>query len=225
MRRALAVLIALSTQPAFAGTCAVDASSIVLSPRDLDVPRDGGVVVGSTSIGIGGEGGAPDAMNPSWRFHDDVGGEHAPMLVPLAPGLVSYRPPEAAVGRLRLASGGVELHSVRQVTTAAELLQPPSVRRVRARGATTVTVDLTKGAPADAVAVVVIAVTKQGYVPRSWAPVSASEKSIVAYQAPGRCEPAIPGAKAAKVGEKVVIAWVDKVGRLSKLSAPLKVAK
>lgn len=236
--RAVALPVALCVVlvgDASAGPCGGNpATSITLSARDIELPSDGGVVVGTSTIGLGGAGGAADAMNPSWRFRT-TDSELTPTLVALAPGLVSYRPPADATGELTLAAGNIALLTVKRSGVEEKPLAAPVVTRVRRTaaagtrmraGQVTVTADLRAKPPASALALVMLAVAKDGTTTaRAWTTVSTDAKSFVVYQSPNRCEPPIPGAAEAAVGEKVVFAFVDVKGRLSKLSKPIAVRR
>jgi hypothetical protein len=236
MRLALLALTLLVPLDAVAGPCVShEATSVTLSPRDVKLPADGGIIVASSTIGLGGEGGSADAMNPSWRFRGANDTEYKPQLVRLAPGLVSYRPPADAVGPLALAAGNISLRTLERSTAEEATLKPPIVVRVRAKttaskpsspGTTMVYVDLKAKPSKDAFALVLFAVAKDGTLtPRSWGLVSDDAKSFNVYQSPGRCEPRIPGVEATGSGEKVQIAWVDAKGRLSPPSKTITVQR
>lgn len=236
MRVALVALTLLIPLDAVAGPCVShEATSITLSPRDVKLPADGGIIVASSTIGIGGEGGAANAMNPSWRFRGANDTEYTPELVRLAPGLVSYRPPAEATGPLTLAAGTISLRTLERSTTEEAKLTAPTVVRVRAKttgsspmrpGTTTIYVDLKAKPSKDAFALVLFVVAKDGTTTaRSWGLVSDDSRTFNVYQSPGRCEPRIPGVEATSSGEKVQIAWVDTKGRLSPLSKTFTVQR
>lgn len=236
MRFALLALTLLVPLDAGAGPCVShEATSITMSPRDIKLPADGGILVGASTIGLGGEGGSADAMNPSWRFRGANDAEYKPVLVPLAPGLVSYRPPAEAVGALTLAAGNIALRTLERSATEEATLAAPGVFRVRAKttvsrptspATTTVYVDLQGKPPKDAFALVLYNVAKDGTTTAlSWGLVSDDTKSFNVYQSPGRCEPRIPGMTAATSGSKVAVAFVDTKGRVSPLSKTITVQR
>jgi len=236
MRLVMVALTLLVPLDAVAGPCmSHEATSVTLSARDIKLPADGGIIVASSTVGLGGEGGSADAMNPSWRFRGANDTEYKPTLVRLAPGLVSYRPPADAVGPLSLAAGNISLRTLERSTTDEPKLPAPIVVRVRAKttasrpmspGTTMVYVDLKTKPSKDAFALVLFSVAKDGTLtPRSWGLVSDDAKSFNVYQSPGRCEPRIPGVEATGSGEKVQVAWVDTKGRLSSPSKTITVQR
>jgi len=196
-----------------------------MTQPDVELPLDGGVVVGTSTIRLTSETGAADAMNPSWRYRTDTD-EYTPTLVPLAPGLVSYRPPAEATGVLTLAVNNVALLRIKHSAAEESVLDAPAPTRVRRSKSGTqvsIDVDLRAKPPKSALAIVIFAITKQGTIARSWTTVSSTDKSFTVYQTPGPCEPPVPGATEAKAGERVAVAFVDLKGRLGKLSRTITV--
>lgn len=233
MRIALALVALLTTGDLASAKCAMPSvGSVVLSSKGTKVAAGGGILVGSqTSFGSDAVG-AEDAINKSWRFSDGTK-QHEPVLVTLAPGLVVYQPPKGVTGALTLVDGKTERAKLEVTVDAPALLAAPDLKSVvrtevpvRYGGSRfEVTATFKTAAPKGTIAVVVLAVTKQGNVARSWASIGeGATKGQVAGSA-GRCDPGVPGEVISKVGEKVVLAWVDAHGRLSTVSKPIVVKR
>lgn len=78
--------------------------------------------------------------------------------------------------------------------------------------------------PAGAIAVVVFGVDKTGTTPRSWT-AAPSGSEIALYGSSGKCTESIPGEIPTSAGDRIAIAWLDKWGRLGKMSSPFTVGK
>lgn len=205
-----------------------------LSPAGIELPADGGIIVASTMFTASSDNGAADAFNPQWRFRATDNFEHPTTMVPLAPGLVSYRPPADVTGAIVLVTGGNGSVAFTRTTNEEPPLAAPNVYRVRAKttagqpmhpGMHTVYVDLKAKAPKGAFGLVLFAIAKDGTVTaRSWSAISEGGKSFSVYQSPGRCEARTPG-EATSAGEKVKVAYVDTKGRLSAVSKTFTVQR
>jgi hypothetical protein len=233
MRIALALVTLLATHELATAKCAMPSiGSVVLSSAGAKIAAGGGILVGSqTSFGSNAVG-AEDAINKSWRFSDGTK-QHEPVLVTLAPGLVVYQPPKGVTGALTLVDGKTE-HAKFEVTADAPvLLAAPDLKSVvrtevpvRYGGSRfEVTARFKAAAPKGTIAVVVFAVTKRGNVARSWASIGEGATTGQVAGTAGRCDPGVPGEVISKVGEKVVLAWVDAHGRLSAPSKPVVVKR
>ena len=77
-------------------------------------------------------------------------------------------------------------------------------------------------ADAPGAAVALVAFDRTGKVARSWGTVSSSDREPRIYTS-GGCAPNPDGTVDSPVGDELVLAWLDASGRLSKLSAPIKV--
>ena len=233
MRVLLAILVLASAPDGASAKCAMpDTGSVVLTPDGATLAPDGGVVIGAATSFEVKLAGAEDGKNPAWRFADDKA-QHAPELVVLAPGLVVHRPPVGIGGELTLADGKKPVVTIDRGKDAVAVLEAPNVvsvahvtKPVRYRGTyQTLHATFKAAAPAGAVAVIVFGVTAKGNVARSWSRVEANALTEQVAGTSGRCDVGIPGEIMSKIGDKVVLAWVDASGRLSKLSKPVVVKK
>jgi hypothetical protein len=233
MRIALALVALLATHDIAAAKCAMPSvGSAVLSSTGAKLAAGGGILVGSQTTFGSNAVGAENAINKTWRFSDGTK-QYEPVLVTLAPGLVVYQPPTGVTGALKLVDGKTERATLEVTADAPALLAAPDLRSVvrtevpvRYGGSRfEVTATFKAGAPKGTVAVVVLAVTKQGNVARSWTSISEGAKSGQVAGTAGRCDPGVPGEVISKVGEKVVLAWVDASGRLGAMSKPIVVKR
>jgi hypothetical protein len=209
-----------------------DLGSAVMTPAGTSVAADGGVLVEAEVEFHRAAIGSEDALNPTWRFTDGTK-TYEPELVTLAPGLVLYRPPAGTTGTLTLVDDKTERGNVTRTTDTPAPLAAPAPKKLRfvtselMHGGSVQWIDatFTTAAPVGAVAVVVYRVTKKGNVARSWMPIEAGATTGRVAGTAGRCSPGIPGEIVSKVGDKVVLAWVDASGRLSKVSKPITVSR
>lgn len=226
----VAVGLLVSHEVATAKCAQPQLGSEVITPADTKLAADGGVLVGSVSDWERLVGGAEDARNPSWRFSDGTK-EYEPALATLAPGLVVYRAPAGVTGALTLVDGKTTRVKVALGTTTVAPLAAPDPKTITLRKVSEryggfrfeLHAALKTEAPAGAVAIVVLGVTKQGKVARSWVRIQPGTKITQVAGSSGRCDPGVPGEIMSKAGDKVVLAWVDAQGRLSKPSHPVVV--
>lgn len=233
MRALLAVLaLAALTDPVDAKCARPSAGSEILTPAKATVAADGGVLVAAATQHGSQLSGSEDGKNPRWRFTAAEKQVEIEM-VPLAPGLFRYRPVRALAGAAALVDGKTTKLDVTFSATKPALLPAPVVTAVRyhterlVRGGFSERVQATfkTAAPADAVAVVVFAVTKNGNEPRSWMRIDEGTLQTLVAGTAGRCDPGVPGEIISKPGDSIALAWVDAHGRLSKLSATTTVLK
>ncbi len=186
-------------------------------------PPEGGLVVSTTVDGVGPDEG--EALQPTWQFKTSTGSEK-PDMVALAPGLVLYRlPPSVTAAELH--DGTKARATVTSVSGKIAELAAPSVSTIRhttRRGLrgnfASVQVALRTPVPTDALALVVF--SANGKRARSFASVSGGATDVVVY-AQQRCSALPNGTVESKVGERVTVRWVDKFGRLSAPSKPIKI--
>ena len=234
MRSAALILVSiLAARDLATAKCAMPSvGSAVITPATAKLPADGGVLVGATASFEVQISGADTALNPTWRFGDGSK-ELVPVLVTLAPGLVVYRPPAGMTGALTLKDGKAEIAKLTVTADKPAALAAPEphslvLNKVAERyGGFRLQIDakLKTAVPAGAVAIVVLAVTKKGNVPRSWVRVEANATDAQVAGSSGRCDPGVPGEIMSKAGDKVVLAYVDAYGRLSKPSRPVNIKR
>ncbi len=220
------VLGLLATGEVASAKCAMPSvGSAVITPAGTTTDADGGVLVGTVNDWERLTGGADNAVNPTWRFTDGTK-HYEPVLVTLAPGLVVYRPPVGVTGALGLMDANTQRGKVAITSDKVALLAAPDPKKVvlnkvsERYGGFRYQIDATfkSAVPAGAVAIVLFSVTKKGNVARSWTRVEAAATTAQVAGSSGRCDPGVPGEIMSKVGDKIVLAWVDAGGRLSKTS-------
>ena len=224
MRALVVVVVVFAATTALAGPCPPhDPETTLLTPANTQVPADGGIVVATESANRGDA----NLIAGPFRFHD-VNADVEPELHTLAPGLDLYQAPAALGPDLQLA--GVRF--ARQTGKAPALLPAPSVKRVEYVDQTRpnishleVRATLAGAAPAEALALVVFGVAKSGTTPRSWTRAASGATTLAVYESPPKCSHDVAGTIISQVGDHVAFAWVDRTGRLSKLSATFTVAR
>ncbi len=223
MRSWIVAAIMIASARGFAGMCPPrDPVVSILTPADLELPADGGIVIGTEPTG--GLSGTPAGP---LKFHD-VNAELDPVIHAIAPGLDLYQAPAASGPELQL--GGT--HFKRQTGKAPDVLAAPIVTRVERiddnspnRSHLEVRATLKIGAPATALALVVFGVAKAGNTPRSWVRVTPGATTLAVYGSAPKCSAEAPGTILSAAGDRVAFAWVDQTGRLSKLSATVTIAQ
>lgn len=214
---ALTTLVA-SSSPVDA-KCAMDNQAWSVVTVKVDVPADGGGIVVATLSVPYSTPATGDALQKSFGF---LTGRDLmqPVITVLAPGLVVYgvRPGTRTTGELVDGTGGV-IANLTVTKDKVARLPAPKLKEVvhfddgpggtKRTQATTARLD--GPAPADAVALVVY---NGKNTPKSWGPVETDITSIEIYSH-RRCEVLPNGTLPSKAGDKVMLAWVDKYGRLS----------
>ncbi len=236
-RHALAALaIALAAAPAAHATCAfLELGPSAITRTGAKLPADGGILVGvgaSTSH-------KPVAGDPSQaKLKATAGGKAVPMIMAsLAPGLTVYRPEHAIVGAVAVAGADTPL-TVTFAKDKGPALAAPVVTSVVStesmsggpRGgmeSSELTVVAVKGVPDAAVALVVYRMKDEEHVPITYgnpAHDKAGATTIEVYREGGHCRgPVLEGQEFPAADLQVTLAWVDSTGRLSPLSAPIKI--
>jgi hypothetical protein len=209
--------------------CAMEsAAPHVLTQPDTVIEDGGGVLVlagGYTSDG-------DTANQAAWRFV--TGGKSIkPVVTVLAPGLDLYAMPDSPDATVTLETDKHErVVEVRRSTTrAASRLPAPVVASVvtladagsvRFRTDST-SVHLPTGAPPGAVALIVYGVSAGHRTSAySYGAVREGDRAILVYLV-AHCTFPPPGARQAGPGEHVVVAWIDRSGRISEPSQPIEV--
>ncbi|CAN5865345.1 hypothetical protein BH11MYX2_BH11MYX2_32550 [soil metagenome] len=222
----LVVALLLPTTTAHA-LCVVPEQHPVVVNDGVHAPADGGLVVATTNkhTGTGTEG---EAWQPTWVFVHGAKTQK-PTLVALAPGLAVYRLPAGTTDADLSDGTNVRAHVVAGDASykalAAPLVQTVShltARSIRgSTGATTVTI---KGdVPTTAIAMLILdAKTKKAF---SYGLVQPASGPVLAVYAQGRCSALPNGTVAPRVGQRVILQWVDSLGRLSAASKSIAIRK
>lgn len=225
-RFALAVvaMVAMIRAPRAYALCARPMERSEVLNDNATTPADGGLVV-ATSFGIADQATAP--LTPKWTFK--VGAtDTKPVLKTLAPGLVVFiLPPGATAAELN--DGAATRGHVSRATTKAAPVAAPKVKAIKhtmvtaMRGNTNITtVTIIDGVPDDVIAMVVLD-AKTGTA-RSFGTASPGSPTVNVY-VQGRCSALPNNTTITKAGDRVVLRWVDKLGRLSPATKAIKVAK
>ena len=220
MRIALVLaLAAVATQTAEARCI-----TTTLEPRVLS--NGFGVVVGELSA----DGAATQPWPPRWTMQVQ-GKDVTPVIETFAPGLVAYHlPPNDVSSRGVLLAGKKQL-VVKQLVKLPVLGAPELKQLVhfttrtknpiaRQRSTTRVIVRIEGAVPAAAVAIVI---TDADGKALSFGRVQAGE-SLVAYWQ-GGCSTLPDGTEEPALGSMARVFWVDKYGRASQKSEPMKITK
>jgi hypothetical protein len=186
-------------------------AQIIALPR-AKIAGSGGVIVASGS------------KLPDWRFRD-LNRIVRPHVVKIAPGLAIYHPPPLAGIEIVLENEnhGALLRTERALGIEATAA-PPRVRSIT-KSARAVLTDLEDKVPARAIILFASRISGDGLVPLTWVSVVAGQSvGIDLWHSPGSCEHTIEGWLEPKLGDKIVLQWVDAAGRISEPSTPITVA-
>ena len=219
-------LLAASPSPGQAKCARMGLAPVVLTPQNAAVPLDGGVVVGITGA-PGDHGDVDEVVQRTWRFR--VGAAlHEPKIETLAPGLAVYRLPVKAP-KAQLEDGGKVVQG--KITFGEDkplALAAPKVKRIThqrtitGRGSSARTeVELGEAVPPGAVAIVLA--DAKGAA-RSWGGIDVGALGAVPY-AQSRCGVLPNGTLESSAGDQVTVFWVDRAGRRSPASAPVKIVR
>ena len=186
-------------------------------------------VVVLQSAQIAGSGGvvvASGTKMPDWRFRV-LNRRLRAHVVKIAPGLAVYHPPPLAGIDVVLENENqrVLVRTERALSVDA-VIAAPRVRSVTAVAAVpsyrAVVTELQDKVPAHALVVIASRVSGDQLVPITWARVFPDQNdSIELWRTPGDCQQTIPDATEPRLGEKLVLQWVDDAGRLSEPSEPI----
>jgi hypothetical protein len=212
MIRALAMFAVLATAAPAHAVPRCDMGPLPPQVSHGDRPQiagSGGVIVAS-----GGE-------LPDWRFRI-VNRLVRPLVVHLAPGLAIYHPPPP-LGGIDVLLENADHEMVDRSELALTLgpgLDAPRVRSITTGTERSVMLAV-EALPKTAVIAVLSRVEGSALVPLSWSFVRFTDPgSITIWHVPSACEPTIPGLIEPKAGMRVVVTWVDELGRISEPSKP-----
>ncbi len=221
----LTAVLALTTLVASASPvdakCAMDHLQPIVITKEVAVPADGGgIVVGTQSVSyhLPEQG---DAVQKDWGF---ITGRDllVPVIRVLAPGLAVYsvRPNARTTGELTDSTTVVAKLTLTK-NKVARLPAPKLVGVVHEDSERTqeIQAELDGAPPTDAVALVVFDARRKA---KSWGTVAANATTIEVY-GHHKCDVLPNGTIASKAGDKVMLAWVDKYGRLSAMTKVLTI--
>ena len=189
-------------------------------------------VIASPRATIAGSGGvivATGTKFPDWRFRDLNRNVRA-HVVTIAPGLAIYHPPPLASLEVILENDahGVLRRTERALTVEATA-PAPRIRSITTGAPSAsqraVMADLEDKVPAHSLILIASRASGDSLVPLTWVRVGAGQSAtVLLWHTPRTCEQTIEGAVEPKVGDKIVLQWVDDAGRLSEPSTPVTVA-
>jgi hypothetical protein len=218
MKRVFAIALCAAAAPAHAERLCLQGP---MDPTHLASGRN--VIAGSGGVIV-----ATGEKFPDWRFRS--GNKVVrPHVVTVAPGLAIYHPPPTP---------GVEVilenleHDVLAVKKRAFSIEPPpgppvleSITSTTAQKRTTVVAKLAANPPETALVAIVSRVEGDKLVPLTWAMVRSKQAlAYTLWHTPYTCEQTVTASIQPKVGERVVVTWLDDAGRLSEPSTPIVIA-
>ncbi len=188
-------------------------------------------IVAGPNAKIAGSGGVVVASGttlPDWRFRD-LNRIVRPRIITIAPGLAIYHPPPLAGTDVILEN---DAHDVIDRTERALTIDPTaaaprinSITKLVYEGSRrAVMTDLADSVPEHVLVVIVSRVAGETLVPLTWVRVSRGQLAgLLVWRTPGGCEQTIESAVEPKLGDKIVLSWVDDAGRVSEPSNPLTI--
>ena len=216
MIRALAI-VALLAAPADARRCF--SGPMIARPLIGQKPRmsgAGGMIVVGDKL-------------PDWRFRV-LNRIVRPDVVVLAPGLAIYHPPPLPGDEVVLEDTEHQLIArASRVFSIEPVLDPPAATGVASTtsGGRWVQVTATFPGKVPPTARVLIASRVDGArtVPIAWAFAGPGSTQVTVWHSPYGCDENITAWVQPKVGERVVLAWVDDAGRVSEPSRPIVISE
>lgn len=241
---ATSMFLVATTAGATAEPCPVFSPTPTFLQANSDSLRDGEAVVVAAGYRANNDGARTTvatedvSRQPTWTFKLAKGkgkaANVATTMEVLAPGLTRYLP-TAGKGTLEVTVDGVT-HAITIPYPIAkrpvQKLDAPVVQQLVLTNAPSrrgtnymLHAVLTTERPADVVAVILYGIDSKGVAtPRSFAsPLNNGLNILIHVNGPNICEPPIPGTIDSKLGDTLALAWVDKLGRVSPRSAPLKI--
>lgn len=232
-------IAALAAHDATAKCAMQELVARLLTTPGATIPAGGGVLVGTASHSPDDYGRASrdddPALTVTWKFQAD-GKPVQVDKVPLAPGLVVYRPKATASTLDVLDAKGGKLGAFKRDAAAPAVTSVVAPRVTKLETVTTnpgrgfrrtTTATVADPIPTDAFAVIVFTTDKTpkpisyGLVGRT----DPKQRTVIAFADPGRCSFPPKGTMVPPTGTQVTLAWVDAYGRVSKQSAPIKVTE
>jgi hypothetical protein len=164
---------------------------------------------------------------PDWRFRK-INETVRPHVVTLAPGLAIYHPPPLPGDIVELENTDRQLIArARRAFTVEPPLAPPTVSKVVANITGRygyVTASIAGTVPESARVAIISRVERTRTVPLSWALVNPGQTDVLIWRARYSCDHYVSTWVQPKVGERVVLTWVDDAGRVSEPSKPLTIS-
>jgi hypothetical protein len=166
---------------------------------------------------------------PDWRFRD-LNRIVRARIVKIAPGLAIYHPPPLAGIDVVLENEahGVLARTQRALTVGATV-GAPRVRSITTRTQSeqrSVIAELGDTIPEHTLLLIASRVSGDTLVPLAWVRVwKGQSETVDLWHTPGSCEQTIPDAIEPKIGDKIVLQWVDDAGRISEPSTAISVVR
>lgn len=221
-----ALSVAASPRLAAAGACRPSTITAAPLAAEAAIAPDGGALIGWDDVAAADA--PPLDKLDAWKFTAGTATVGTTRTV-LAPGLVRFAPDAPATGALGLADDGGTLRVA--VTPAATVPAPLAAPRASVRTRTFNRGRYGVGAETTArlvripdLAVAVVMYPAGEDVATGWARVG-SAKTISLVATPGRCRQSPDGMLIPEPGTRVQLAWVDRLGRLSPRSKPIRVGR
>lgn len=209
--RALALILVMLSAPASAGPCGRTQRRV---PQPLPWGGFGGVG------GVGRAGAVPDQPADAGTVYGMVPGDDFGNQITIGTNAKTIAPGLVVVPFANTAASGKPppvLPAPRVVSSSTQNLDYPLYM-------SSASAKLAAKVPDGAIAVIVFGVDKTGTTPRSWT-AAPSGSEIALYASSGKCTEPIQGEIPTQTGDRVAIAWLDKWGRLGKMSSPFTVGK
>jgi hypothetical protein len=188
-------------------------------------------IIAAPNAKIAGSGGvivASGTKLPDWRFRD-LNRVVRARIVTIAPGLAIYHPPPLAGLDVVLENDahGVIARTQRALTVDAPGGAPRvrSITKATSTSRLAVMAELADTVPEHTLIIIASRVSGDTLVPLTWTRVWKGQSATVdLWHTPGSCEQTIDTAIEPKVGDKIVLQWVDDAGRISEPSTAVSVA-
>jgi hypothetical protein len=219
----IAIATLASASPASA--CPAMAMSVrPIATKNATMLPDGGVLLSTTRAYR-----AP--ANGTFTLVDETGATIETIEEPIAPGLARLAPKQHGDRDLVFTESGLAKFVVQDAAAAPQIAVVPKLARVtstrtrdaKARGPypipSATTIRLASPAPGDTAALVLYGADK---IARAWLPATKATSYVLSFGGKGCGSVGMSGAI---IGESVMIAFVDKTGRVSAMTKPVKVGR
>jgi hypothetical protein len=195
------------------------------------LPADGGILVGWSASTDYKKPANSDPSQHAYKASGPGGKTVSLVMASLAPGLTVYRPKPVLAGALSVKDGKAVLVEVTVEKRKTAALPAPDVTAVTLTSAAarygetySIVTAAVASVPDSAVALIIYGQGDDEHVPLSFGRPAHDKQgatTVVVFTGAHNCS-TVPGAmRAPAAGDQVELAWVDAVGRLSALSAPL----